>query len=112
MTDGYALIRKQTLAWLLEGVRDQGRDVPDEVAKDLGGSLTDVNAPNPTEDRLAMAGPVLTDEQHLDLLAHDATLELPQTGPSAHFWQLVTKVTLAILRNEAEAVCRLMEVKR
>lgn len=108
MSDSYALIRKSTLAWLLEGVRDNARDVPLEVAKDLGTAVLDTDAPDASEDRLAMAGPVLSESDHVQLLASDPDLGLPSDGPSAQFWKLVAKVAHTMLCNEAEAVLRLM----
>lgn len=113
MSDGYALIRRSTLAFLVECARTGGgiENVPEEVARDLGEALPAVEAPTDLEERIAAAGPLLSLGEHVELLAADPELDLPTRGQSAEFWKLVTKVTLSVLRNEAEAVRRVIGLR-
>jgi hypothetical protein len=113
MSDGYAVIRKSTLAYLLEAARvaEMNRDVPEEVARDLSVAVEGVAAPDVDEDRLRAAGPLLTLREHVELLSADPELDLPIKGQSAEFWQVVTKITLTVLRNEAEAVRRVIAAR-
>lgn len=109
MSDGYVVLRKSTLAYLIECARLGGglENVPEEVARDLGLAVEGVEVPL-DGDRLAAVGPLLTLRDHVELIAGDPDLDLPQRGQAAEFWQVVTKVTLAVLRNEAEAVRRVI----
>jgi len=111
MSDGYAVIRSSTLAWLLERARVEGelRDCPEEVARDLGKALVagNVSAPEP-EERLRTLGPVLSVDQHLELLQDDRDLDLPRDRQGGAFWRVVARVVHAMMTNEAEAVLRLI----
>ena len=110
--DGYVLLRASTLAWLLERHRAAGDpvDVPADVAVDLREAVVagGVRAPTPAGDRLRALGPILSLDQHLELLQSDEDLKLPRDRASGEFWRLVARVTYAILINEAEAVARLL----
>lgn len=111
MGDGYVLIRQSTLTWLLEVYRNSSERPPvtDEVAVDLRGAVTaGLRAPVPEVDRLRVAGPILSAEQHLQLLREDEELSLPRDRQSAAFWETVLRVTHRVLSNEAEAVLRLI----
>lgn len=110
MSDGYAVVRSSTLAWLLEAARVEGelRDVPEAVAVDLGARLERVEVPEELEDRLAAVGPLLSFDEHVELLVGDPDLELPKGDQGSQFWKLVTRIALSILRNEAEAVQRVI----
>lgn len=112
MSDGYAVVRRSTLAYLLECARLGGglENVPEEAARDLGLAIGSVEAPI-DGDRLRATGPILSDREHVELLAADPELNLPTRGQSADFWRVVASVTLAILRNEAEAVRRIIEAR-
>jgi hypothetical protein len=109
VTDGYAVIRSSTLAWLLERCRLEGqvRDVPEEVARDLAEVVERVDAPVDA-DRLRTVGPVLSVGEHEHLLADDPDLDLPRDKQAGAFWRLVVGVVHAMLRNEAEAVLRII----
>lgn len=109
MSDGYVVVRRKTLAYLVESARVDGtlQDVPEEVARDLGVALERVEAPV-DEDRLAAVGPILSAREHESLLLDDRDLELPRDRQSGAFWRQVMNVTLSILRNEAEAVRRVI----
>jgi len=111
MSDGYAVIRTSTLAWLLERAREEGelRDVPEEVARDLGQAVTKVKAPEPPE-RLRALGPLLTVEEHMTLLEEDRDLELPRDRHGGQFWRLVVQIVHRMQTNEAEAVLRAIGV--
>lgn len=113
-SDGYALIRKSTLAWLLERARLEGevRDVPEEVARDLSEAVVNVEAPKPEEERLRALGPVLSIEEHEELLANDRDLDLPRDRQGGAFWRLVLRVVHAVQTNEAEAVLRIISDRR
>lgn len=104
----YVLIRAETLAWLLERHRsNQEFDaVPEEVALDLRIALPEVTYPV-EEERLRAMGPILTVEEHEKLLL-DELEELPRDVQSGQFWRLVLRVVHTTLRNEAEAVLRLL----
>jgi len=108
-SDGYALIRAQTLAWLLERHRVAGEpvDLPVEVAQDLREAVVK-HLPAPTaDDPLRSLGPVLSAEEQMDLLAADSTLNLP-AGSGGEFWKLVVRVVHAMGINESEAILRLI----
>ena len=112
MTDGYALLRRSTLAYLLECHRlldpERRPTLTEEVALDLREAVsTDLRAPAPAEERLRSVGPVLALEEHLELLAGDQDLKLPG-GSAGEFWRLVARVVHCMLANEAEAVLRLL----
>lgn len=108
--DGYAIIRASSLAWLIERARLEGevRDVPVEVARDLGEAVEHLAAPVPSEERLRAAGPILSLEEHLQLLAEDGDLALPRSRHDGAFWRLVAGVVHVMLRNEAEAVLQII----
>lgn len=112
MSDGYAVVRKSTIAYLLEVARENGGldDVPDEVARDLGTVVADIAAPI-DEDRLAAVGPILSVRQHVELISSDSELEIPRTKQGSEFWQLVVQITHSVLRNEAEAIRRVIAEK-
>ena len=106
MADGYAVVRASTLAWLLERHRAAPEaPIPTEVAVDLREVVQSVSAPHPAEERLRLAGPVLSEEQHATLLAEG--LSLP-SGKAGEFWRLVVRVVHQMLTNEGEAVLRLL----
>jgi hypothetical protein len=108
--DGYILIRKSTLAWLLEVYRNAGDrpEVPEEVARDLRAQVTgDLRAPVEA-DRLRLAGPLLTAEEHEALLLDDSDLKLPRDAQAGAFWRLVVRVVYAVLQNEGEAAIKLI----
>lgn len=112
MSDGYAIVRKSTLAWLLEKARieDGLKDVPEEVVADLRAGVNDVEAPE-SVDPLRALGPVLAYEEHVRLLGEDEELGLPR-GRDGEFWRVVAKVVWKMLANEGEAVLRLVSEKR
>jgi len=110
VSDGYAVLRKSTLAWLLEVYRAAGDrpDIPEEVARDLRVQVTrDLRSPV-SADRLRLAGPLLSAEEHEALLEADADLELPRDKQAGAFWRLVVHVVHAVLRNEGEAALKLI----
>lgn len=110
MSDGYTIIRRSTLAWLLEHYRQcEDKQSPTaEVIADLRGDvLADVKAPNAEGDRLHAAGPVLSVDEHVALLASDDGLDLPQ-GKAGEFWRLVARVVHAMLLNESEAILKIL----
>jgi hypothetical protein len=109
VSDGYVVIRRSTLSYLIECARLGGglENVPEEVARDLGVAVVEVEAPT-DEERIAAAGPLLSFREHVELLLGDPDLELPRSGQSSQFWQLVTQIVISILRNEAEAVRRIV----
>jgi len=113
--DGYAILRKSTLAYLLECYRVAGESAPEppeEVVRDLRGTVTgDLRAPEPEGERLRAVGPVLALDEHLALLAEDRDLKLPD-GRAGEFWRLVARVVHSMLTNEAEAVLRLIGAER
>ena len=113
-SDGYSVIRSSTLAWLLERARLSGevRNVPEEVARDLAEAVVNVEAPVPEEERLRALGPILSVEEHEELLATDDDLELPRDRQSGAFWRLVLRVVHAMQTNEAEAVLRIIADRR
>ena len=110
MSDTYAVVRTSTLTWLLERARVDGelREVPEEVARDLGQAVTGGKASAPDEERLRALGPVLSAEQHLELLQDDRDLDLPRDRQAGQFWRVVARVVHAMLTNEAEAVMQLI----
>lgn len=114
MRDGYAVIRSSTLAWLLERARVEGEtlDVPEEVAIDLGRAVVKLDAPVPSEDRLKSLGPMLSVEEHEQLLMADEDLDLPMNKHDGAFWRLVLRVVHSVLRNEGEAVLRIIADRR
>jgi len=108
--DGYAVVRKSTLAWLLELYREAGErpDLPEEVARDLRVQVTrDVSVPV-DKDRLRVVGPVLSAEEHVQLLEACDDLDLPREKQAGAFWRLVVQVVHEMLRNEGDAVLRLI----
>jgi hypothetical protein len=107
VSEGYVVLRKSTLAYLLECARLGGglENVPEEAARDLGLAVDGVEAPV-DEDRLRAVGPLLDFREHADLVAEE--IDLPRGGQNAEFWKLVVRITLSILRNEAEAVRRVI----
>jgi hypothetical protein len=109
VSDGYAVIRRSTLAWLLERCRLEGevRDVPEEVARDLSEVVAKVEAPIDT-DRLRALGPVLSVEEHEHFLADDPDLDLPRDKQSGAFWRVVVGVVHAMMQNEGEAVLKII----
>jgi hypothetical protein len=113
-SDGYSIIRTSTLAWLLERARLEGeiRNVPEEVARDLSEAVVNVEVPVPEEDRLRALGPVLSIEEHEELLANDDALDLPRDRQGGAFWRLVLRVVHAVHSNEAEAVLRIISDRR
>jgi hypothetical protein len=110
MSDGYVVVRSSTIAWLLEAARLEGAtaDVPVDVAIDLGKAVTKIAAPEVAEDRLRSLGPLLSIEEHEVLLGADEELDLPTHKHDGAFWRLVAGVVHAMLRNEAEAVLRVI----
>lgn len=117
MKQSYALIRTETLAWLLEALRavptEDRPPIPVEVAQDLREVVQNVEAPRPELDRVRGAGPVLSYEQHLDLLADAAEeLGLPINKHDGAFWRLVARVTHKMLENEGEAILRVIGEER
>ncbi len=113
--DGYRVIRSSTLAWLIERHRlhpDDGVELPEEVARDLGEAVVDVDAPIPVGDRLQALGPVLSVEEHETLLLEDPDLNLPRTREAGQFWRLVVRIVHAVKSREAEAVLRMIAQRR
>lgn len=107
--DGYALIRKSTLAWLLERHRRApDEELPIEVARDLGEAVVGVEAPQAAEDPLRALGPILTAEEHIELLTADRALGLPADKGAAQFWHVVVRVVLGIMSNEGQAALRII----
>lgn len=113
--DGYAVIRNSTLAWLLERARVESEllECPEEVARDLASvlNLGKVEAPVTPEDRLRGIGPILSPEQHEELLLDARELDLPRGKHDGAFWRLVVGVVHGMMSNEAEAVLRLIGAK-
>lgn len=100
MSDGYALLKTTTIAWLLERIRAAGVvEFPGDVADDLGRHLPRIRVEVPGSIE---SGPVLTLEQHVKLL-EDSSLDLPRDRQAGAFWKLVSAVTYEMLRNEALA---------
>ena len=107
--DGYVVIRKSTLAWLLERHRAAGQvDVPHEVALDLGENVVDVDAPVPSEDRLRTLGPILSIDQHRELLEYDEVLSLPKDVNGGMFWRMVAAIVHTMLANEGRAALQIL----
>lgn len=112
-SDGYVVLRKSTLAWLLERYRvGEDVDVPAEVAIDIGDAVVGVSAPIPEEDRLRTLGPMLSLDHHIDLLEADEDLELPSDRQGSRFWKTVAMVTHTILTNEGRAALQVLGGKR
>jgi|WetSurMetagenome_2_1015567.scaffolds.fasta_scaffold458818_2 hypothetical protein len=110
MTDGYTLIRKSTLAWLLEIYRasENRPEIPEEVARDLRVQVTkDIRSPV-SADRIRLAGPLLSAEEHETLLLAEGNLDLPTDKQAGAFWRLVVQVVHGVLRNEGEAALKLI----
>jgi len=106
VADGYAVVRSSTLAWLIDRHRTAPEaPLPMEVAVDLREVARDIRAPRPAEERMRLAGPVLSEEQHVQLLAEG--LDLP-AGKAGEFWRIVVKVVHRMLTNEGEAVLHLI----
>lgn len=116
MSGSYAIIRTETLAWLVECLRTVPHEdrppIPLEVVQDLKEAVANVEAPKAELDRVRGAGPVLSIEQHLELLGDDEGLELPTTKMEGAFWRLVARVTHKILENEGEAILRVLGEER
>jgi len=111
IVDSYVLIRSTTLAWLLECVREDELRyaVPPEVARDLAGKLNAGTVPAPVDPgRTVGLAPVLTPEEHMQLMQEDASLGLPADRRAGEFWRTVVKVVHAFACNEAEATLRLL----
>lgn len=108
----YAFIRSETLGWLLENLRtvpvEDRPEIPLEVAKDLREVVKGLKAPSVDENRIRGAGPMLSLEQHLELLADDESLELPTDRQGSAFWQLVASVVHKMMSNEGEAILRVI----
>jgi len=112
MSEGYVVLRKSTVAWLLEKYRrDKDEEIPFEVAIDLRENVIDVDAPIPEEDRLKTLGPVLSVEEHIQLLMEDEDLKLPTDNQGSNFWKMVSMITWTMLKNEAECVLRILGAK-
>ena len=111
MADGYVIVRQSTLAWLLEHYRRcEDKQAPTaEVVADLRDEVvSNIAAPPPEGDRLHAAGPVLSAEEHIALLAEDEALDLPQGAQAGQFWRLVARIVHAMLLNESEATLRIL----
>lgn len=107
--DGYAVIRKTTLAWLIERHRQAPEeDLPVEVARDLGVAVVGVDAPHPADDALRTLGPILSTEQHIELLESDPRLRLPKDPSGSQFWNMVVSIVHAVLTNEGQAALRII----
>lgn len=110
MDDGYALVRKSTLAWLLEVYRaaENRPEIPEEVARDLRVQVTRELRSPVSADRLRLAGPLLSAEEHEALLLEEGSLDLPRDKQGGAFWRLVVHVVHAVLRNEGDAALKLI----
>lgn len=107
--DGYVVLRKSSLAWLLERHRLAGQcELPGDVATDLGEAIVDVDAPVPAEDRLRTLGPILSLDQHAELLEEDENIGLPRDVQGERFWRTVAGVVHAMLENEGRAALQLL----
>lgn len=111
--DGYTILRTSTVSWLLEHYRRCETKTPPtkDVVEDLRGEvLATIKAPRPEIDRIRAAGPILTLDQHIELLADDEELDLPKDKSGGQFWRIVAQVVHTMLLNEAEAIFKLMGV--
>jgi len=112
--DGYVVLRKSTLAWLLERHRaaPDGPDVPASVAMDLCENVVDVMAPKPAEDRLQTLGPIMSVDQHRELLENQMSGKLPTDQQARQFWYLVTEIVHNMLENEGQAALQILGGER
>lgn len=106
--DGYVVIRRSTLAWLIERhrVNEIPADVPEQVAVDLGEAVINVRAPEPDEERLERFGPLLSSDTHKSLLRRD--VELPTDVAGRSFWELVVDIVHNMMAYEGEAIMRVV----
>lgn len=109
---GFVILRGETLAFLLDEWRklppeDRGV-ITAEVAGDLREAAVRVEAPRTDTERLRAAGPVLSLQQHMELLLEDEFLQLPRDAHGREFWELVAKINHSMMSSEGEAVLRIL----
>lgn len=104
--DGYAVVRRSTLAWLLERHREAPEcSIPLEIARDLRITSSNLSVPTTT---VRPCGPILSVEQHIELLRADPLSGMPDDPHSRRFLETIVGVCHRVLANEGEAESRII----